>query len=267
MISILIDTLVVFVMFIGAFLIVAAMEVYRPMGEQAPLKVRLQGLSFMAVQTFAYSIVAFLIVTVMREMDYRPKPLFDVVTLTGALISSIIMLFVYDFFYYWLHRIQHAVPILWRFHAVHHSVRHLSVPNGYGHFTEQIFRALIIFGPVSHLIVWESAIAVAVLSVVQGAYIHSSTSIRLGPLSAIFVDPRTHHIHHSLEAQHFDMNFGTFSLIWDRVFGTYFKPRGEEWPAVGVEGELPPQGMRDFLSRPFLPTHPRRETSASRQMS
>ena len=55
----------------------------------------------------------------------------------------------------------------------------------------------------------------------QGNYLHSPIRLHLGVLGRYIVDNRVHRIHHSLEPAHFDKNFGMFTTLWDRLFGTY----------------------------------------------
>lgn len=261
--SIAISTAIYFMVLCGLFAVIMAMELLRPMGEQAPLRARLDGLRFMFIQVMAGAYVLALLRHIISYYGYEPEPLFDAATAFGAVASAITAAVLYDFFYYWVHRAQHTVPFLWKFHAVHHSVRHLSVPCGYGHFTEQIFKAIIIVGPLAHLITWESAAVVSLFVVFQGAYIHSSTSITLNRGAWLICDPRTHRIHHSREPEHYDRNFGSLTLIWDWLFGTAHFPRRDEWPDVGLDTQGPPTTVSDFLLRPFRPVPTSAETDGA----
>ena len=73
----------------------------------------------------------------------------------------------------------------------------------------------------------------------------------LGPLRAWFVDNRYHRIHHSLEERHFDRNFGAFTTLWDRLFGTHYAPEPGEWPDVGLAEVGEPGGVREWLDQPL----------------
>jgi len=85
----------------------------------------------------------------------------------------------------------------------------------------------------------------------QGFYIHSPTRINFGPLGRYLVDNRFHRIHHSMEAGHFDKNFGVFTTLWDSLFGTAYFPAPGEWPQTGVADFPEPTTLRDFLLSPF----------------
>lgn len=156
-----------------------------------------------------------------------------------------------DFFFYWCHRAQHRW--LWRYHAVHHSVRDLNSTNSFHHISEPVVQAVLIVLP-SSLIVSETGAMVPLMALllhVQSSYIHSSSRWHLGALRSMFVDNRFHRIHHSLEEQHYDRNFGAMTTLWDRLFGTAHFPRADEWPATGLHGVDQPRSVRAWLTLPW----------------
>jgi sterol desaturase/sphingolipid hydroxylase (fatty acid hydroxylase superfamily) len=160
-----------------------------------------------------------------------------------------------DFFYYWFHRLQHASPLLWRFHSVHHSLREMSGLNSAHHFTEHILRIPFIALPLGLLVGADPGTApVLVLPLifwVQSMFIHSCTRIQLGWLRYVVADNRYHRIHHSTDPRDMNKNFGAFSSIWDLVFGTARFPEAQEWPAVGLAHVDEPRTVSDYLWRPF----------------
>jgi sterol desaturase/sphingolipid hydroxylase (fatty acid hydroxylase superfamily) len=158
-----------------------------------------------------------------------------------------------EFFYYWFHRMQHTVPFFWHFHSVHHSLREMSAWNCNHHFTEEIFRVPFVVIPMSLLIggdVGPVPLVVASVLAMQGLYEHSCIRFGLGPIKYIISDNRYHRIHHSVEPEHRDKNFGSFTPIWDVVFGTAWFPKNE-WPQTGIFDEAEPRTISDFLFRPF----------------
>jgi sterol desaturase/sphingolipid hydroxylase (fatty acid hydroxylase superfamily) len=160
-----------------------------------------------------------------------------------------------DLLYYWFHRLQHASRLLWRFHEVHHSVRDLSAWNSNHHFTELIFRLPLIALPMNLLVHVGSGPVPSMLYILlgmQGQFEHSATRVHFGFLRCLFADNRFHRIHHSLEGQHRDRNFGSLTSIWDSIFGTACFPRPDEWPDVGVAEVDPPTRVFDYLMRPFV---------------
>jgi sterol desaturase/sphingolipid hydroxylase (fatty acid hydroxylase superfamily) len=160
---------------------------------------------------------------------------------------------VYDFLAYWHHRAQHR--FFWRIHQLHHSQTELHAANGYAHFLESATQFLLIAIPLSLIDfnVPQTPLALIAIRQVLEFYIHSPVGAHFGPLRGVLVDNRFHRIHHSLEPQHFDRNFGIMLSIWDRLFGTAIDPHPDEWPAVGVAGLPPPKSLVDYLLMPLRP--------------
>lgn len=182
----------------------------------------------------------------------------------GGIVASLIVLQASEFFYYWFHRLQHTNRFFWRFHAEHHSLEEMSAFNSNHHFSEEIFRIPFLIIPVSLLFSFEQGYVpwIWVLFVRwQGYFEHSSTRLNLGWARYLFPDNRFHRIHHSIERQHFNKNFGSGSAIWDMLFGTAYYPKGDEWPVVGLPNIREPRNLREFLLRPFrfgkIRVHPR----------
>jgi len=166
-------------------------------------------------------------------------------------IAAVAGLLVADFLYYWYHRIQHR--FLWRFHAVHHSIRDLNAVNSYHHVSESLFSGLLVALPTTLIVVdYGETIPILVFATsLQAIYLHSPTRLTLGPLRAIFGDNAFHRIHHSVEPAHFDKNFGVFTTFWDRAFGTAHFPNPGEWPEVGLATIKPPADLAEWLDLPL----------------
>jgi sterol desaturase/sphingolipid hydroxylase (fatty acid hydroxylase superfamily) len=176
------------------------------------------------------------------------------VRITGWVIGLTVATIIGEFFYYWFHRAQHAWLWLWRFHAVHHSLREMSALNCYHHVSEDFLRIPFVVIPMSLLITIEPGPVPVVITFVLGLqplYEHSCTRLHWGPFRYVIADNRFHRLHHSLEPQHFDRNFGSFTSLWDQVFGTACFPRRGEWPATGLAGMEETRTVRDFLFRPL----------------
>lgn len=218
---------------------------------------RLRGLVFWALFIPVASLLNVLLANAWAALGVRPLlglPLFQPLAFLGpvaALFAVLIAWVINDFFFYCCHRLQHR--FLWRFHAVHHSIRDLNAVNSYHHVSEALM-SLILYSVPTSLIVSDAAAAVPMIGLVmwlQIVWIHSPTRASLGPLRAWFVDNRYHRIHHSLEERHFDRNFGAFTTLWDRLFGTHHAPGPDEWPDVGLAEVGEPAGVRAWLDQPL----------------
>jgi sterol desaturase/sphingolipid hydroxylase (fatty acid hydroxylase superfamily) len=200
---------------------------------------------------------------------------FDLTPLTGSdnlplkfagyAVATLGLAMIGNFFYYWLHRAQHKVAWLWRFHRVHHSITELSVTSSYHHVAEDFFQFVAVTLPMAFLLDVLSGPVPWLVIVGVNTYfyfIHSSTRIDIGPLRYVVGDNRFHRIHHSVEPRHFNRNFGTVTPLWDMLFGTAYFPRADEWPNVGL-AELPEATtLRDYLLMPFRDSKISKSTEA-----
>ena len=176
------------------------------------------------------------------------------VNVLGWFVTPVAAVIVGDFFYYWFHRAQHSNRFLWAFHSEHHALREMSAFNSAHHFTEEIFRIPFVMIPMSLLIRVDPGFAPAIVWLligVQGQYIHSHTRFNLGLLRYVVADNRFHRIHHSLERQHWNRNFGSFTSVWDTVFRTAHFPSRNEWPDTGIDEHDEARTVREYLFRPF----------------
>ena len=161
---------------------------------------------------------------------------------------------------YGIHRLQHAVPWLWRFHAVHHSAEELDWLVGLRFHPVDLFLVRVAsLGPLVALHVTPSALAVFIaVSGWQGWLVHANVRVRYGPLRWLLVSPEFHHWHHSAEREAYDKNFASLVASWDVLFGTVHLPRGRQPMSYGIE-ERVPAGTVDRFFYPFR----RRKTSTT----
>jgi len=180
----------------------------------------------------------------------------------GLVAAAIVAAFVGDFFYYWCHRFQHR--FLWRFHAVHHAPRVLHGAAGYHHVSEAAMKFVLYTIPLAFLT--DDPMNVPVLGGLlglQGHYLHAATRVNLRPFGAfgrLFQDNCTHRIHHSIQPEHHDRNFGVFTTVWDHLFGTAYVPAPGEWPDTGVAEMPEPTTIGEFLAAPWRLQPPAAET-------
>lgn len=144
-----------------------------------------------------------------------------------------------DLGFYLAHRIVHAVPWLWRFHAVHHSSEQLDWLATYRvHPVDQVFNSAVITMPALTLGFSPGPLlAYALIYRWHAILLHSNVAFSLGPLGRLIATPHYHHWHHADEAQAHDRNFGGQLVVWDRLFDTYYdEARLPE--RYGVNGEV-----------------------------
>jgi sterol desaturase/sphingolipid hydroxylase (fatty acid hydroxylase superfamily) len=162
------------------------------------------------------------------------------------------VILVADLGFYFAHRMFHAIPLLWRFHQIHHSIEELDwLAGARVHPVDQIATKGISLLPVFALGFSEAAIAVfALVYQWQSILLHSNISISFGPLRWLIASPNFHHWHHSKEVAARDKNFaGQLSLL-DVLFGTAHMPRGQVPSQYGIDEPLPPTYLSQLL-HPF----------------
>lgn len=169
-------------------------------------------------------------------------------------IQILIMILSGDFFRYWLHRAAHTWAWLWRFHAVHHSVKHLYWLN-LGRFhpldrTLQLFCDLL---PFILLSVSKEVLALySVIYSIKGFFQHSNVNVKLGWLNYIISGPELHRWHHSINIHESNNNYGNHTIIWDIIFGTYFLPKDKNVSELGFLNSNYPMSFLKQMQAPFI---------------
>jgi lathosterol oxidase len=172
-----------------------------------------------------------------------------------AALQFVEILFVADLTQYWAHRLFHRVPWLWRFHAIHHSSRHLDWLAGSRlHLVDIVVTRAVGFVPV-YVLGFAPAPTYAYLVFVsfQAVLIHANVRWRLDAIGGLLATPRFHHWHHSAQPEAVDKNFAVHLPVIDRLFGTHYLPP-RAWPATyGIAGDPVPDGYLRHLAFPFRP--------------
>ncbi len=157
-----------------------------------------------------------------------------------------------DLFQYAAHRTMHAVPWLWRFHAVHHSSRQMDWLAGSRlHGVDIVVTRAVSFLPLFVLGIGNGPLTAYLVFVsFQAVWIHANVRFRARWLRWIVVMPEFHHWHHSAEPEAIDRNFAVHVPLIDRAFGTAFVP--DRWPArYGIAGDPVPERYLAQLVWPF----------------
>jgi sterol desaturase/sphingolipid hydroxylase (fatty acid hydroxylase superfamily) len=150
------------------------------------------------------------------------------------------------------HRAAHEVPLLWRFHRVHHSVQEMDwLAASHLHPLDQIFIRSAAVLPLYALGFGRISLgAFVVLTTLQAIFIHANVRLTFGPLRWLIATPQFHHWHHAREPRAYNSNYaGEFPAV-DALFGTLYLPAGR-WPAqYGIE-EREPVGYLRQLAWPL----------------
>ena len=156
-----------------------------------------------------------------------------------------------DLLVYAWHRACHAVPLLWRFHAVHHTTESLDWLAAHReHPLDGVTTQLAQNLPAMALGLSLGEVgALVVVRGMWGAFIHANVALDVGWLRFVMGAPALHHHHHARDAARV-ANFANLAPWIDVVFGTYARPTGPERYALGVP-EAAPRGYVALLLWPF----------------
>lgn len=155
-----------------------------------------------------------------------------------------------------VHYASHHNPILWRFHAVHHSVKRMYGFNGLmKHPIHQMIETLGGTFPLLLLgIPMDIAALLAFAVAVQLLLQHSNVDMRIGPLRHVLALAPVHRFHHIKWPGQGDVNFGLFTTIWDRLLGTAYYEVSRKFTSddlgIGEEPDYPNTYIRQ-LAQPF----------------
>jgi sterol desaturase/sphingolipid hydroxylase (fatty acid hydroxylase superfamily) len=169
--------------------------------------------------------------------------LMNLVALPAPLAFVAAFLFL-DLAIYWQHRLFHRRALLWRLHRVHHADEELDATSGVRFHPAEILVSMAIkMGAVAVSGASPSAVAafelaLAATSLFNHANLHLPARLD-SALRLFLVTPDYHRLHHSVERDETDSNFGFNLPWWDRFFGTYRpRPRGAH--------ESMPLGLKEF---------------------
>jgi alkylglycerol monooxygenase len=133
-----------------------------------------------------------------------------------------VALVLYDFCYYWFHRISHERTLLWAAHVVHHSSRDYNLSTALRQTSTGFLWAWVFYLPLALLGVPLVVFAtVALIDLLYQFWVHTQMIGRLGWFDRWFCSPSNHRVHHATNPQYLDKNYGGISLVWDHWFGTY----------------------------------------------
>ncbi len=177
-------------------------------------------------------------------------------------LAVVIAVVCMDFVIWLQHVMVHAVPLLWRLHRVHHADPDYDVTTGARfHPIEIILSMLIKFATI--LLLGAPVVAVIIFEVIlngMAMFNHGNVGLPAGLdriLRRFLVTPDMHRVHHSVEDDEANSNFGFNLAIWDRLFGTYRdQPRGgHQGMVIGIHGYRKPQQVtwvHAMLALPFI---------------
>ena len=192
-----------------------------------------------------------------------PAPVKEWVGALPFVLQFLSVLVLSDLGLYAMHRAFHT-PMLWRFHAVHHSSEHMDWMVAHRvHAVDLVLTRAVSLIPVFALGFSAEAVLLYTLVFFWHAHLqHSNLRVNLGPLRWLVATPQFHHWHHANQPEAFDKNFAGQLAIIDLVFGTYRLP-GREMPQRYGTDDPVPDGYLRQLAYPFRAEHQPAQATAS----
>ena len=163
--------------------------------------------------------------------------------------------------FYWGHRWSHEIPLLWRFHAVHHSAEDVDfLVSSRGHPVDLVFTRMCemtpmyVLGLVSPANVSGTAIPFLLMFVgsTWGFFIHANVNWRFGPLEWLISTPAFHHWHHTNDGPaYINKNYAPVLPWVDKMFGTLYLPKDKQPARYGIDQPISPV-LFGQLVEPFM---------------
>lgn len=161
---------------------------------------------------------------------------FSFFQIEASWLVYVIAFFALDFAGYWTHRIAHEYNIFWNNHIIHHSSEEFNLACALRQSISSIVKIFAVFLiPAALLGVPPQVIAVvAPLHLFAQFWYHTRHIGRMGFLEKIIVTPSHHRVHHAINPEYLDKNYGQIFIFWDKWFGTYQEEKPEIPAVYGV---------------------------------
>ena len=215
-----------------------------------PRILRNAGLFTVNIGLSRLAVIPITVLATSMTLEWRP----DWMQGGWALLADLLIL---DLWIYFWHRANHAIPLLWRFHEIHHLDEFLDASSAVRFHAGEVLMSAAVRAVVIVLldIPLASVLAFETLVLVASVFQHSNVRLPAGlekVLSMVIVTPSIHWVHHHAVRADTDSNYGTGLSVWDRLFATLSPtPRSPEM-SIGVE-RLGDTGFFALLFRPFRP--------------
>lgn len=175
-------------------------------------------------------------------------------------VNVLLTFLLLDLYHYASHYLRHSIPLLWRFHQVHHSDRDFDVATAFRFHPGE---SLLAQAPYLLLIAVLAPTPIAMVcyelaNIAQNVWSHANLRLpqRLErACGSILVTPEFHRIHHSIDADEQMSNLAVLFSFWDRLFHTYraHPSAGEDNISFGLEEVTATQSIQPLamLALPF----------------
>lgn len=250
--------ILIFILLIGLF----SIETIKPY-LKSPSNIRAHNLTNLAITAISFVVNGLISLVVVGILQWTEVHKVGIMNLLDdeKIFESVLGIFILDLSGYGMHRLQHKISWLWKFHRIHHSDPHLNSSSSLRFhpvetiYTQGLFYCIVI--PVLGISM-TSFVIYGTLQLIFIYFQHSNLQMpeaieRYGSL--IFSTPGWHKIHHSNDKKYTDSHYGDLFTLWDRIFGTWHKmisPKDIQYGLNEFEQTPRQQTLTYLLKSPFL---------------
>jgi sterol desaturase/sphingolipid hydroxylase (fatty acid hydroxylase superfamily) len=212
---------------LSSLLVIAVWEFCRPRRrrEFPALRRRLANIGFWILNLFLAAVLFDPSARIRPPLEALSGVSFPSWPVSDAAVSFVAAFLLLDLMRYAVHRCEHAVPLFWRFHALHHSDPDVDVTTSVRHhpieyvFASGVYWFALILLDVPATVVLTHGLAVFGMASIQHGNIRLPERVERW-LQPVLVTVDMHRIHHSVRFEETNSNYGAVLSIWDRLFGT-----------------------------------------------
>ncbi len=160
-----------------------------------------------------------------------------IISIETTPLMLIILFVLDDFRFYWSHRFSHRIRWFWANHVVHHSSQHYNLSTALRQpWFSSLTGMVIIYVPFVWLGIHPGALVfVGSVNLLYQFFIHTEAIHKFPKwIEAIFNTPSHHRVHHSINPQYLDMNYGGVFIVWDKLFRTFAEENDNDKLEYGI---------------------------------
>ncbi len=181
--------------------------------------------------------------------------------------AFVLAFLVQDLAFYIGHRLSHEHRWFWANHVTHHSSQHYNLSTALRQPWLGLFTGLFVLSLPPVLLGIPPALYAFVggVNLIYQFWIHTEVIDRMGPLEWVLNTPSHHRVHHAVNPEYLDSNYGGMLIIWDRLFGTFVAEQRAEQPRYGLVKNIRTFNPLKIVSHEYLSIF--RDLASARSLS
>ena len=233
-------------------IIIEAVAAYRPKRGVAPTRtVEWLNSTLNLLLGFSIGGVIYALVRWVQLAFFGVNPDYRANDLGPMWLQALAAFLMMDLARYFIHRLQHRIPLLWRFHKTHHTIGEVRLANVlFAHPFDYVPRLVFpVYLPMALGMMPKAVIIAQGVITLLGLMSHTSVAPRFGLLNLVFATSEVHRWHHNVVPEAGgDRNYGIGTILWDRLFGTFYMDQTKEAPDTLGTDVAPPRRFVETIS-------------------